>query len=145
LKPWIISVDIARQSININKAFLFFALKPMEIIKMHFPSAHKLKVMGLSIGTVGLLSFSSLAVSQTSPANINQLSLAATCANCHGTNGVGVPNAGMPQINHLSPDAMLTQLKAFKSGARTGTIMHQLAKGYTDEQLQTIANVLGKK
>ena len=49
------------------------------------------------------------------------MSLAATCANCHGTNGVGVPNAGMPQINHLSPDAMLTQLKAFKSGARTGS------------------------
>ncbi len=117
----------------------------MEIIKMHFPSAHKLKVMGLSIGTIGLLSFSSLAVSQTSPANINQLSLAATCANCHGTNGIGVPNAVIPQINHLTPDAMLTQLKAFKSGARSGTIMHQLTKGYTDEQLQTIANVLGKK
>jgi len=117
----------------------------MEIIKMHFTSVHQLKVMGLSIGTVGLLSFSGLAVAQTSPANSNQMSLAATCANCHGTNGVGVPNAGMPQINHLSPDAMLTQLKAFKSGARTGTIMHQLAKGYSDEQLQTIANVLGKK
>ncbi len=94
---------------------------------MHFPSAHKLKVIGLGIGSVGLLSFSSLAISQTSPANINQLSLAATCANCHGTNGVGIPNAGMPQINHLTPDAMLTQLKAFKSGARTGTIMPQLA------------------
>lgn len=112
---------------------------------MHFPSAHKLKVIGLSIGTVSLLSFSGSSVSQTSPANINQLSLAATCANCHGTNGVGVPNAGMPQINHLSPDAMLTQLKAFKSGARSGTIMHQLTKGYTDEQLETVANVLGKK
>ncbi len=117
----------------------------MEIIKMHFPSAHKLKVMGLSIGAVGLLTANSLAYSQTTAANINQQSLAATCANCHGTNGVGVPNAGMPQINHLTPDAMLTQLKAFKSGARSGTIMHQLTKGYTDEQLQTIANVLGKK
>jgi cytochrome c553 len=117
----------------------------MEIIKMHFPSARKLKLAGLSIGTTGLLTFSAIAASQTSPANINQLSLAATCANCHGTNGVGVPNAGMPQINHLTPDAMLTQLKAFKSGARSGTIMHQLTKGYTDEQLQTIANVLGKK
>jgi cytochrome c553 len=51
----------------------------------------------------------------------------------------------MPQINHLTPDAMLTQLKAFKSGARSGTIMHQLTKGYTDEQLQSISNVLGKK
>lgn len=112
---------------------------------MHLPSANKLKVVGLSIGTVGLLSISGTAVSQTSPANINQLSLAATCANCHGTNGVGVPNGGMPQINQLTSEAMLTQLKAFKSGARSGTIMHQLTKGYTDEQLQTIADVLGKK
>jgi cytochrome c553 len=40
---------------------------------------------------------------------------------------------------------MLAQLKAFKSGAREGTIMPQLAKGYTDEQLETIANQLGKK
>jgi cytochrome c553 len=40
---------------------------------------------------------------------------------------------------------MLTQLKAFKSGAREGTIMPQLAKGYSDEQLVTIANQLGKK
>ncbi len=112
---------------------------------MHLQSAHKLKLLGLSIGTVGLVSLSAPAISQTSTSNINQQALAATCANCHGTNGVGVPNAGMPQINHLTPDAMLTQLKAFKSGARSGTIMHQLAKGYTDEQLQTIANVLGKK
>jgi cytochrome c553 len=117
----------------------------MEILNMQFQSAHKLKLLGLGIGTVGLISLSTPALSQTSVSNINQLALAATCANCHGTNGNGVPNGGMPQINHLTPDAMLTQLKAFKSGARSGTIMHQLAKGYTDEQLQTIANVLGKK
>ena len=40
---------------------------------------------------------------------------------------------------------MLTQLKAFKSGAREGTIMPQLAKGYSDEQLEIIAIQLGKK
>jgi cytochrome c553 len=117
----------------------------MEIFTMFFQSAGTLSKLGLSISAVGLLSLSTPAMSQTSANNLNQLSLTATCANCHGTNGVGVPNAGMPQINHLSSEAMLTQLKAFKSGARTGTIMHQLAKGYTDEQLQTISNILGKK
>jgi cytochrome c553 len=40
---------------------------------------------------------------------------------------------------------MLSKLKAYKSGAQQGTIMPQLAKGYTDEQLTTIASVLGKK
>jgi cytochrome c553 len=40
---------------------------------------------------------------------------------------------------------MLGKLKAYKSGALEGTIMPQLAKGYSDEQLITIANQLGKK
>ena len=72
-------------------------------------------------------------------------SLAATCANCHGTNGVSAPGATMPVINQLTSSAMYEQLQAYKTGARTGTIMHQLAKGYTDEQLKIIADVLGKK
>ena len=71
--------------------------------------------------------------------------LAATCANCHGTNGRGVVDGGMPLINILTSDEMLAQLKAFKSGAREGTVMPQLAKGYSDEQLEIIANQLGKK
>lgn len=77
--------------------------------------------------------------------NLYKRSLAATCANCHGTDGKGVVDGGMPLINNLTSEQMLAQLKAFKSGAREGTIMPQLAKGYTDEQLETIANQLGKK
>jgi len=74
-----------------------------------------------------------------------QRGLAATCANCHGTDGQGVVGAGMPMINHLSSAELLKKMTDYKSGAVTGTIMPQLAKGYTDEQLQTIASVLGKK
>jgi len=74
-----------------------------------------------------------------------QRGLAATCANCHGTDGQGVVGAGMPLINHLSSAELLKKLTDYKTGAVTGTIMPQLAKGYTDEQLQTIASVLGKK
>jgi cytochrome c553 len=29
---------------------------------------------------------------------------------------------------------------AFKSGTRTATIMHQLAKGYSDEQIRLLAS-----
>ena len=62
-----------------------------------------------------------------------------------GNDVMGVIDGGMPLINGLTSEQMLTQLKAFKSGAREGTIMPQLAKGYTDEQLEIIANQLGKK
>jgi cytochrome subunit of sulfide dehydrogenase len=90
--------------------------------------------------------WSSLSLAQNAAAtDLYKRGLAATCANCHGTDGKGVVDGGMPLINGLTSEQMLTQLKAFKSGAREGTIMPQLAKGYTDEQLEIIANQLGKK
>jgi cytochrome subunit of sulfide dehydrogenase len=65
--------------------------------------------------------------------------LAATCANCHGTNGVAVPNANVPGLAGLPAGYLIEQMKAFKSGARPATVMHQLAKGYSDAQIEQIA------
>jgi len=100
-------------------------------------------LFSLCIG-IGYWSVSALA-QNTNASNLYNRGLAATCANCHGTDGKGVVDGGMPLINNLTSEQMLVQLKAFKSGAREGTIMPQLAKGYSDEQLETIANQLGKK
>ena len=95
---------------------------------------------------IGISYWSGSALAQnTDASNLYKRGLAATCANCHGTDGKGAVDGGIPLINNLTSEQMLAQLKAFKSGAREGTIMPQLAKGYTDEQLETIANQLGKK
>src|SRR5258708_6735368 len=64
--------------------------------------------------------------------------LAATCANCHGPEGRSaskevIPLAGLPK------DFLVSQMKAFKDGTRPATIMHQLAKGYNDQQIDAIA------
>jgi len=64
-------------------------------------------------------------------------SLAATCANCHGTNGVS--QGVVPTIAGVDKDTLTRMLKEFKAGTRTGTIMPQLAKGYTDAQIETVA------
>ncbi|MDP3621119.1 MAG: c-type cytochrome [Polynucleobacter sp.] len=103
--------------------------------------------LGLGLLTfLGLAQWSMMASAQNADATkLYNSSLAATCANCHGTNGKGVPEGGMPLINGYTSAQLLESLKAYKSGAREGTIMPQLAKGYTDEQLQIIANQLGKK
>ena len=103
-----------------------------------------LKPILVASALIGLSQWSGLSLAQTAD-QLYKRSLATTCANCHGTDGKGVVDGGMPLINTLTSEQMLTQLKAFKSGAREGTIMPQLAKGYTDEQLTTIANQLGKK
>jgi cytochrome c553 len=62
---------------------------------------------------------------------------AATCANCHGTNGKSV--GGMESLAGEPKDKLLQKLADFKSGAKPASIMHQISKGYTDEQLALIA------
>lgn len=63
---------------------------------------------------------------------------AASCAGCHGTNGASV--GGMPVIAGQDRQKLLTALKEFKEGARPATVMHQHAKGYTDEELALLAS-----
>jgi cytochrome subunit of sulfide dehydrogenase len=70
--------------------------------------------------------------------------LAATCANCHGTQGRPVGSA-LPTLAGMNKDAMLEQLRAFRSGARPATIMHQLTRGYSDAQLEQIATYLSRQ
>ena len=95
---------------------------------------------------IAISHWSSTALAQnTDASNLYKRGLAATCANCHGTDGKGVVDGGIPLINQLSSAEILTQLKAYKSGTLDGTIMPQLAKGYSDQQLTTIANQFGKK
>ncbi len=65
--------------------------------------------------------------------------LAATCANCHGTNGRAVPGAGIDALAGMEKAKTLQKLADFKSGAKPASIMHQISKGYTDEQLDLIA------
>ena len=65
-------------------------------------------------------------------------SLAATCTACHGTDGNSVGGVP-PSLAGQNKDYLLQQLKDFKAGKRPATIMHQHAKGYTDEQLERIA------
>lgn len=66
-------------------------------------------------------------------------SLAATCANCHGTGGQAVPGSQVPSLAGMPQTYIVEQMKAFKAGTRTATVMHQLAKGYSDEQINQIA------
>lgn len=64
-------------------------------------------------------------------------SLAATCANCHGTEGRSV--GGTDPLAGMNKAEMVRKLGEFRSGTRPATIMHQLAKGYTEQQIDMIA------
>ena len=75
-------------------------------------------------------------LAQAQDANLAR-NLAATCANCHGTNGQA--RGDMKPLAGLSADKIVAMLADYKSGAQPATIMHQIAKGYTDEQIRLVA------
>jgi cytochrome subunit of sulfide dehydrogenase len=76
-------------------------------------------------------------VSASAASSLQMNSLASSCANCHGTSGVAQP--GMESLAGKPKDDLLKKMMDFKSGKKPATIMHQLSKGYTDEQLEQLA------
>lgn len=79
-----------------------------------------------------------LAASLGAQAQVDQVKVwAAACANCHGTDGRA--QQGGFNLAGQKKDELLAKLLAYKNGQRPATIMHQLSKGYTDEQLAQIS------
>ena len=76
------------------------------------------------------------ALAQAPDPNLGR-NLAATCANCHGTNGHAqgavASLAGLPKAD------IVQKMAEFRDGKRPATIMHQLAKGYSDAQIEAVA------
>jgi len=65
--------------------------------------------------------------------------LAATCAACHGTQGRAVSDSAVPGLAGMPAGYLVEQMKGFKGGARQATVMNQLAKGYSDAQVEQLA------
>jgi sulfide dehydrogenase cytochrome subunit len=63
--------------------------------------------------------------------------LAATCASCHGTRGAA--RGEMKVLAGLPAEQITTMVAAFRSGALPATVMHQIAKGYSEAQITLIA------
>ncbi len=84
------------------------------------------------------LAVAAILISADASAQENGRNLAAACAICHGTDGraatpEGVSLAGLPR------EQIAAQMRAFRDGARPATVMHQIAKGYSDAQIDALA------
>jgi cytochrome c553 len=63
--------------------------------------------------------------------------LAASCAMCHGTEGRSV--GGNEPLAGMAKQELVRKFTQFRDGTKPATVMHQIAKGYTDAQLELIA------
>jgi cytochrome subunit of sulfide dehydrogenase len=71
-------------------------------------------------------------------------SLAASCANCHGTEGRSATTE-VASLAGLPKDYLIAQMRAFRDGTRPATVMQQLAKGYSDAQIELVADYFSRR
>jgi cytochrome c553 len=86
-----------------------------------------------------LLAFALLAASSVQAQDASGRNLAAACAICHGTDGRPVKDSPVIPLAGLPADHLATQMRAFRDGKRPATVMHQIAKGYNDAQIDALA------
>lgn len=68
--------------------------------------------------------------------------LASTCFACHGTDGKST--GSIPSINGIPADSLRRTLQEFRDGRRPATVMDRHAKGYSDEEIASIADYLSR-
>ena len=92
-----------------------------------------------ALTAAALVALSGLAQAQVDPLHVR--SWAASCAACHGTNGHAQP--GMIALAGVPKEVTIQKMMDYKAGrVPAATIMHQLAKGYSDEQIAAIAGYI---
>jgi cytochrome c553 len=63
--------------------------------------------------------------------------IAANCASCHGTDGRS--RGKMPSLAGRDKTEIVLYVSEFRDGKRPSTVMQQLAKCYTDAQIEAAA------
>jgi len=68
--------------------------------------------------------------------------LANTCAACHGVNGIS--QGDIPSIAGLPKNSIIATMNAFSSGNRPSTVMQRIAKGYSEADIEALADHFSK-
>lgn len=66
-------------------------------------------------------------------------SLAASCAQCHGTDGRAPPGATIAGLAGMPRERFVARMAAFRSGSTGSALMRRIAAGYDDAQVQALA------
>ncbi|NIV74220.1 MAG: c-type cytochrome [Gammaproteobacteria bacterium] len=97
--------------------------------------------LGAATAAIGILASPAASIQA---AEVSRAAMLATsCAGCHGPDGRS-PGA-IPSIAGKSPEFIEEALKEFRAGERPATVMDRHAKGYTDEEIELIAEFFSGK
>ncbi len=69
------------------------------------------------------------------------VNMISNCYSCHGTDGRSP--GSIPSLTGKNAEQALLMLKEYKSGRLAATVMTRHAKGYTDAELEALANYIG--
>ena len=72
-------------------------------------------------------------------------SMAATCAACHGTLGKAAAQSTVPALAGRAKQDIVDAMAQFRDGKRPATLMHQIAKGYSDAEVAALADYFSKQ
>jgi len=88
------------------------------------------------------------AVPDFAPPNLSEKgvrAMAANCATCHGTSGHAAPGSTLAGLAGRPKDSLLELLVQFRDGRKPATLMHQIAKGFSEAELAAMANFFSKQ
>jgi len=102
-----------------------------------------MKLFGKRAALVAMFALSAFAQSATAADNKLGRNLAATCANCHGTDGVSV--AQVPSLAGVPAAVTIKKMKDYREGKLPASIMHQISKGFNEAQVAAIAEHFAKQ
>ena len=99
-----------------------------------------IELIALLITLLTVTAFNSSAIAETPSATM----LANPCAGCHGIFGSSVGPAS-PTIAGMSRDYFIETMMAYKDTKRPSTIMTRIAKGYTAQEIELMADYFSEQ
>ena len=93
--------------------------------------------------TASVLASAALAQGKAAAPSASTLYLAGTCTSCHGTEGKNIGQ--IPPLAGKERQYLRDQLRLFKTDVLKVTLMNQLSKGYTEEELNALADYYSTK
>ncbi len=102
--------------------------------------SRRLPIASLAAIGLGLMltAGTSQAASETEKMELSHAAIiGATCMGCHGFRGMG--SGEIPRLAGVAKEVTAGKLLEYKSGALEGTVMNRIAKGYTDDEIQAVA------